>query len=634
MEGKPNPPENRGLLPNAFQHIYDHVTLANTNQREKYLIRASYFEIYNEEIRDLLVSSSQKKNTYSQTLELKESPDLGVYIKDLTSTVVKSVSEIDALLQVGKRNRSVAMTNMNAESSRSHSVFTVVIECSYVDDRGEEHIRVGKLNLVDLAGSERQGKTLATGDRLKEAANINLSLSALGNVISALVDGKSQHIPYRDSKLTRILQDSLGGNTKTVMCANVGPADYNYSESLSTLRYANRAKNIKNKPIINEDPKDAVIREFQEEIARLRAQLSQMPSQGVVTAGQPIKAEISDQNNPHEAVILKEMKQRLDSQTAQMEERSKVRMEQLRQEKDKTAEERRILQIKLERERLDRAETDQQRILLEKKLADMENKLILGGQVADKAAKQEAALRKAEQDLVARRENELALARQMAEKVESQLELEDRYTSLNDEVQVKTRKLKKASEKLRQAKSEIKDLQAEFQTERDELLETIRNLNKQMKLKELIITQFIPPEFRAQFDDVAFGGRAVWNEEEERWFIPKINPLNPSTNAAFSVGPFQSSDEKLLRPETEYARVQRVKDPTNVRFRSQNIIDLELDRRIPLNQIHNGSGQVSSKVSEILKMKIGDGSLNKIRPERDFPNNPYLHYRPKTSAKS
>jgi hypothetical protein len=139
------------------------------------------------------------------------------------------------------------------------------------------------------------------------------------------------------------------------MCANVGPADYNYSETLSTLRYANRAKNIKNKPIINEDPKDAVIREFQEEIARLKAQLAQMPSHSVVSAGQPVKAEISDQNNSHEAIILKEMKQRLDSQSAQMEECSKVEMEQLCKEKDKTARERRILQIKLERERLDRS---------------------------------------------------------------------------------------------------------------------------------------------------------------------------------------------------------------------------------------------------------------------------------------
>ncbi len=133
---------------------------------------------------------------------------MGVYVKDLTSTAVKSVSEIDALLQIRKRNRSVAMTNMNSKSSRSHSVFTVLIECSYDDEREEEH-------------------------------------------------EKSQHIPYRDSKLTRIFQDSLGDNTNTVMCANVGPADYNYSETLTTLRYANLAENIENKPVIDEDPKDS-----------------------------------------------------------------------------------------------------------------------------------------------------------------------------------------------------------------------------------------------------------------------------------------------------------------------------------------------------------------------------------------
>merc|ERR1719345_474119 len=142
------------------------------------------------------------------------------------------------------------------------------------DKEGETHVKVGKLNIVDLAGSERQSKTGATGDRLKEATKINLSLSALGNVISALVDGKSSHIPYRDSKLTRLLQDSLGGNTKTVMVANVGPADYNFDETLSTLRYAYRAKSIKNKPRINEDPKDAMIREFQDEIMKLKEALA------------------------------------------------------------------------------------------------------------------------------------------------------------------------------------------------------------------------------------------------------------------------------------------------------------------------------------------------------------------------
>ena len=195
------------------------------------------------------------------------------YVKDLTTFVVKSAIEIDQVMQSGKKNRSVGSTLMNQQSSRSHSIFTIVCECAQENDAGKPSIRVGKLNLVDLAGSERQSKTGATGDRLKEATKINLSLSALGNVISALVDGKSQHIPYRDSKLTRLLQDSLGGNTKTVMCANMGPAGYNYDETVSTLRYANRAKNIKNKPKINEDPKDAMLREFQEEIARLKEQL-------------------------------------------------------------------------------------------------------------------------------------------------------------------------------------------------------------------------------------------------------------------------------------------------------------------------------------------------------------------------
>ena len=138
---------------------------------------------------------------------------------------------------------------------------------------------------MDLAGSERQSKTGATGERLKEATKINLSLSALGNVISALVDGRCKHIPYRDSKLTRLLQDSLGGNTKTLMVACLSPADNNYDESLSTLRYANRAKNIKNKPHINEDPKDALMREYQEEIKRLKAILAQQMGPSTLSGG-------------------------------------------------------------------------------------------------------------------------------------------------------------------------------------------------------------------------------------------------------------------------------------------------------------------------------------------------------------
>merc|ERR1719419_762556 len=182
---------------------------------------------------------------------------------------------MDRIMTIGHKNRSVGATDMNEQSSRSHAIFTITIECSEKGIDQQQHVKVGKLHLVDLAGSERQQKSGATGVRLKEATKINLSLSTLGNVISALVDGRSTHIPYRNSKLTRMLQDSLGGNSKTLMFANVGPADYNYDETISTLRYANRAKNIKNKARINEGPKDALLPQFQKEIEELKKKLEE-----------------------------------------------------------------------------------------------------------------------------------------------------------------------------------------------------------------------------------------------------------------------------------------------------------------------------------------------------------------------
>ncbi|VDP78013.1 unnamed protein product [Schistosoma mattheei] len=242
-------PELRGVMPNSFVHIFDHISKSMDAQ---YLVRASYLEIYKEEIRDLL------RRDQSKHLEIREKPDSGIFVKDLSSVLTKSIDEIQKVMKIGYQNRAVG--------SRSHAIFITGAD-------GEKHIRVGKLNLVDLAGSERQSKTLSEGERLKEATKINLSLSTLGNVISALVDGKSTHIPYRDSKLTRLLQDSLGGNSKTIMIANIGPATYNYEETINTLRYANRAKNIRNKPKINEDPKDALLREYQEEINRLKSLL-------------------------------------------------------------------------------------------------------------------------------------------------------------------------------------------------------------------------------------------------------------------------------------------------------------------------------------------------------------------------
>ena len=258
---------HKGIIPKAFDHIFGYFDDLE-NKKKKFLIRCSYLEIYNEQIRDLLSKNIDKK------LDIKEDPDRGIYVKDITTCIVKSIPEIEQYMDAGTLKRITGETAMNKDSSRSHSIFTIFVETSEVLE-GESMIKAGKLNLVDLAGSERQSKTHAVGARLKEATQINLSLSALGNVINALVEGKTNHIPYRDSKLTRLLQDSLGGNTKTVMIACISPADYNFEETVTTLRYASRAKNIKNKPRINMDPKDALLKQYEDEIVKLKQIIEQ-----------------------------------------------------------------------------------------------------------------------------------------------------------------------------------------------------------------------------------------------------------------------------------------------------------------------------------------------------------------------
>lgn len=256
MEGKRGDEELQGIIPRAFEQIWSHI---NRAQNMNFLVAVSYLEIYMEELRDLLKPNSGH-------LELRERERLGVFVPNLHSVHCKSVEEMLAVMNVGNKHRTTGKTNMNEHSSRSHAIFMIKIEMC---ERESSHVKVGKLNLIDLAGSERQSKTGATADRLKEASKINRALSSLGNVISALAEN-SPHIPYRDSKLTRLLQDSLGGNSKTIMIANIGPSEFNYNETLTTLRYAHRAKNIQNKPVKNEDPQDAKLKEYQEEISRLR----------------------------------------------------------------------------------------------------------------------------------------------------------------------------------------------------------------------------------------------------------------------------------------------------------------------------------------------------------------------------
>ncbi|XP_070810072.1 chromosome-associated kinesin KIF4A [Pituophis catenifer annectens] len=230
-----------------------------------FALKVSYLEIYNEDILDLLAAGKERTSQIS----IREDPKGGIKIVGLTEHMVSSARETVLCLEQGNNSRTVAATAMNTQSSRSHAIFTVSVEQK---SKADENVSfLSKLHLVDLAGSERQKKTKAEGDRLREGININKGLLCLGNVISALGDEskKGSFVPYRDSKLTRLLQDSLGGNSHTLMIACVSPADSNLEETLNTLRYADRARKIKNKPVVNIDPQAA-------EISRLRLQVQEL----------------------------------------------------------------------------------------------------------------------------------------------------------------------------------------------------------------------------------------------------------------------------------------------------------------------------------------------------------------------
>nr|XP_015206544.1 PREDICTED: chromosome-associated kinesin KIF4A [Lepisosteus oculatus] len=254
-----------GVIPRVIKRIFQE---KEKRQGSEFVLSVSYLEIYNEEILDLLCNSKEKP-----TISIREDPKEGIKIVGLTEKEVFSALEMVGCLEHGNAARTVASTAMNSASSRSHAIFTITVHQQKKSDKSDSI--TSKLHLVDLAGSERQKKTKAEGDRLKEGININRGLLSLGNVISALGDEskKGSFVPYRDSKLTRLLQDSLGGNSHTLMIACVSPADSNMEETINTLRYADRARKIKNKPIVNIDPRAAELQHLKQQVQELQVML-------------------------------------------------------------------------------------------------------------------------------------------------------------------------------------------------------------------------------------------------------------------------------------------------------------------------------------------------------------------------
>ncbi|XP_066978670.1 osmotic avoidance abnormal protein 3-like [Macrobrachium rosenbergii] len=592
MQGVTDPPTQRGIIPRAFEHIFE---VIQTTENMKYLVLASYLEIYNEEIRDLLGTDVKKK------LDLKEHPDKGVYVQGLSQHPVHNTVECEDLMDRGWKNRSVGATLMNADSSRSHSIFTITLEMMETTGANDA-IRSGKLNLVDLAGSERQAKTGASGDRLKEATKINLSLSALGNVISALVDGKSKHIPYRDSKLTRLLQDSLGGNTKTLMVACLSPADNNYDETLSTLRYANRAKNIKNKPKINEDPKDAMLREYQEEIKKLKEMLEkQGPVETIVSVApdeaaleqerEKVRLEYEEkmktmreemqaeqQNNALLQANMDNLKKQYEEELAKVAEKSKELQErdnQMRSSRDviiteslEAGEEGQPVTIvgtprdfvstavgsdplsaatvrhntptagkEAVVETADMMDTMQKEAL--KRLKQLQEQMVGGEKSQDKELKAKRSKRKKYQ------EKRMKILSEALKNVDDEDGIMLKvYDDIHDELKAKTELAKKQKGKVKSLEREINDLTTEFQEERADYLETIRRQEQQVKLLQAILDKVQPTIRRdCNYSNIdAVKKEAMWEDEYQRWKIPdlqlvktKLPPAGPNGTVSDSI---------------------------------------------------------------------------------------------------
>ncbi|XP_033212363.1 kinesin-like protein KIF3A [Belonocnema kinseyi] len=519
MSGEKTSPQVRGIIPNTFAHIFGHIAKADENR--KFLVRATFLEIYNEEVRDLLGKDQNIR------LEVKERADIGVFVKDLSAYVVNNADDLDRIMTLGNKNRIVGATAMNESSSRSHAIFTITVESSQVGEDGQQHVKMGKLHLVDLAGSERQSKTKASGLRLREAAKINLSLSTLGNVISALVDGQSSHVPYRNSKLTRLLQDSLGGNSKTLMCANISPADFNYEETISTLRYANRAKNIKNRARINEDPKDALLRQFQVEIEELRKQLEEN--------GAEISEEDSDDSEETGETRRERMARHRKSQMMSMEElEDKLNREKVDEilEDDKNSDDN-VTELKC---------TQSEKEALRAKIQNLQKKIIVGGEnLLEKAEAQEQILAASAIELDERKSREEQLKKAIEEKEAERINIEEKYSSLQEEAAGTTKELARYETMILSTKAEFSDLQKETQREIEGLLEAVKEVERELRLQEIVINSYIPFHYQNMIENYV-----RWNEDIGEWQLKCIAYTGNNIRKAQATTEVESSKDQSL----------------------------------------------------------------------------------------
>ena len=491
MMGIVDNPELKGIIPNAFNHIFGFIK--TEGESKKFLVRCSFVEIYNEEVRDLLVNNNKK-------LDIREDPKKGTFVKDLTYVTLKDTEDIQRCLDRGNKNRHVGATSMNDQSSRSHSLFTVYLE---IEENGK--IRSGKLNLVDLAGSERVGKTNATGQTFDEGKKINLSLTALGSVIDALSQNR-KHIPYKDSKLTRLLADSLGGNTKTVMFANISPASYNYDETVGTLRYASRAKLIKNAPKINEDPKDALLRKYEEEIKLLKEQLNN----GGSANGGVVKK------------IIKKKKKKVVKKVKVEKEEKEEKEEKNENDEEGNEEENEDEEDNEDDDYNEFGEEDPEKKKLEEKLAELEKNLldnkkleISEKDVDDNNEEMKKKLKEQEEEnrkFKEYREQQLKLSEEM------DLKLKKLEEEKNKEEESLKNDVNKLQNKIKELNSEIEDLKLDNSKDRTDYMEGVRAIYRNNQFYREIIRYMLSDEELKKIIELS-----KYNEEDEKWDVQSFS---------------------------------------------------------------------------------------------------------------
>ena len=510
MEGDFETDINKGIIPRSFDLMFNIIkTTYNTN----FLIQCSYLELYNEEVRDLLAKNHQQK------LDIREDPETGFYVQDLSHWVVKAPKDMIELMLRGRELKVIKGHNMNERSSRSHCIFTIIVENSTKDETGE-HIKKGKLNLVDLAGSERTSKIkdVNGAEGLQaETIHINLSLTALGKVIHALASNKKQHIPYRDSKLTKLLMDSLGGNSKTVMIANIGPADYNIEETLTTLRYADRAKNIKNAPKVNEDPKDAMIKKYKDELERLKQALAAANGGVEMTVNQLVSED--DINNDTRNRIAEIQNQIIDAKKKIQDDTDK-KMKELEANTNMVEEEKIELMKKikkLEEEQFKKVEAKKK---IMDKLQLLEEKFLLGEKTKEQAKKNEQILNEERKELKAKEKRQKELQDKIKKEEERARELEANFKNQDDEIEKKTKLFNRLKEDLKKVEIEGEEIRKEYEISQNEFHNEMDKLNKKISFSEEIIKNIVPKKYLKMIFSLM-----SYDEERDEFFMPGIDDI-------------------------------------------------------------------------------------------------------------